>query len=71
MTSAEKLRRNRRYAIVLIVVVAALLPTLDPISLMLESLPFYLLFEFSILLASRWGRPVDDVSDEPAKRGSS
>jgi sec-independent protein translocase protein TatC len=69
VTSAEKLRRNRRYAIVLIVVLAALLPTLDPISLMLESLPFYLLFEFSIVLASRWGRPAYDVSDEPAAEG--
>jgi sec-independent protein translocase protein TatC len=69
VTSAEKLRRNRRYAIVLIVVLAALLPTLDPISLILESLPFYLLFELSIVLAARWGRPAYDVSDEPAAEG--
>jgi sec-independent protein translocase protein TatC len=69
VTSAEKLRRNRRYAIVLIVVVAALLPTLDPISLILESLPFYLLFELSIVLAAHWGRPTYEVSDEPAAEG--
>jgi sec-independent protein translocase protein TatC len=69
VTNAEKLRRNRRYAIVLIVVLAALLPTLDPISLILESLPFYLLYELSILLAARWGRPAYDVSDEPAAEG--
>jgi sec-independent protein translocase protein TatC len=69
ITSAEKLRRNRRYAFVLIVVLAALLPTLDPISLMLESLPFYLLYELSIVLAARWGRPAYDVSDEPAAEG--
>jgi sec-independent protein translocase protein TatC len=69
ITSAEKLRRNRRYAIVLIVILAALLPTLDPISLMLESLPFYLLYELSIVLAGRWGRPAYDVSDEPAAEG--
>ena len=69
VTNAEKLRRNRRYAIVLIVVLAALLPTLDPISLILESLPFYLLFELSIVLAARWGRPVYDVTDEPAAEG--
>ncbi len=69
ITSAEKLRRNRRYAIVVIVVLAALLPTLDPISLMLESLPFYLLYELSIVLAARWGRPAYDVSDEPAAEG--
>jgi sec-independent protein translocase protein TatC len=69
ITSAEKLRRNRRYAIVLIVVLAALLPTLDPVSLLLESLPFYLLYELSIVLASRWGRPAYEVSDEPAAEG--
>ena len=69
ITSAEKLRRNRRYAIVVIVVLAALLPTLDPVSLMLESLPFYLLYELSIVLAARWGRPAYDVSDEPAAEG--
>jgi sec-independent protein translocase protein TatC len=69
VTNAEQLRRNRRYAIVVIVVLAALLPTLDPISLMLESLPFYLLYELSIVLAARWGRPAYDVSDEPATEG--
>jgi sec-independent protein translocase protein TatC len=69
VTSAEKLRRNRRYAIVLIVVLASLLPTLDPVTLMLEALPFYALYELSILLASRWGRPVYDVRDEPAAEG--
>jgi len=53
----------------LIVSLAALLPTLDPISLLLESLPFYLLYELSIVLAARWGRPAYDVSDEPATEG--
>jgi sec-independent protein translocase protein TatC len=69
ITNAQKLRRNRRYAIVLIVILAALLPTLDPISLILESIPFYLLYELSILLAARWGAPAYDVSDEPAAEG--
>jgi sec-independent protein translocase protein TatC len=68
ITNAEKLRRSRRYAIVVIVVLASLLPTLDPVTLLLESLPFYLLYELSILLASRWGRPVYDF-DEPAAEG--
>jgi sec-independent protein translocase protein TatC len=69
ITSAEKLRRSRRYAIVIIVVLASLLPTLDPVTLLLESLPFYLLFELSIVLAARWGRPALAVSDEPATEG--
>jgi sec-independent protein translocase protein TatC len=69
ITDAQKLRRNRRYAIVVIVVLASLLPTLDPVTLLLESLPFYLLYELSILLAARWGRPAWSVSDEPATEG--
>ena len=69
VTNATQLRRNRRYAIVVIVVLASLLPTLDPVTLLLESLPFYLLYELSILLAARWGRPSFAVSDEPATEG--
>jgi Tat protein translocase TatC len=69
ITNAAKLRKNRRYAIVTIVVLASLLPTLDPLTLILESIPFYLLYELSILLAKRWGRPAYEVSDEPAAEG--
>jgi sec-independent protein translocase protein TatC len=71
VTSAEKLRRSRRYAIVVIVVLASLLPTLDPVTLILESIPLYLLFELSILMAAAWGRPVGEVSEEPAPEGTS
>jgi sec-independent protein translocase protein TatC len=70
VTNAEKLRRSRRYAIVAIVVLASLLPTLDPITLILESIPLYLLFELSILMAAAWGRPVGEVGEEPAPEGS-
>jgi sec-independent protein translocase protein TatC len=69
LTSAEKLRRNRRYAVVVIVVLASLLPTLDPLTLILEAIPLYALYELSIVLASRFGRPVLDVTDEPAAEG--
>jgi len=69
LTNPDQLRRNRRYAIVIIVVLASLLPTLDPVTLMLESLPFYLLYELSIVLAARWGQPGFNVSDEPAAEG--
>jgi len=70
VTSAEKLRRSRRYAIVAIVVLASLLPTLDPLTLILESIPLYLLYELSILMAAAWGRPVGEVGEEPAPEGS-
>lgn len=70
ITTPDKLRRGRRYAIVTIVVLAALLPTIDPLSLILESLPMYALYELSILLASAWGNPIGDVSDQTAAEGS-
>jgi sec-independent protein translocase protein TatC len=70
VTSAEKLRRSRRYAIVAIVVLASLLPTLDPLTLILESIPLYLLYELSILMAAAWGRPVGEVREEPAPEGT-
>ena len=69
LTSAAKLRRNRRYAIVVIVVLASLLPTLDPLTLILEAIPLYALYELSILLAARFGRPVHQIGDEPATEG--
>jgi sec-independent protein translocase protein TatC len=76
ITNAAKLRRGRRYAIVAIVVLASLLPTLDPLTLILESIPLYALYELSILLAAAWGRPLaegddlGDVADQPAAEGS-
>jgi sec-independent protein translocase protein TatC len=51
VVTAAKLRRSRRYAIVAIAVLAALLPTLDPVTLLLEMLPLLALYELSIQLA--------------------
>lgn len=63
--TAEKLRRNRRFGILFMVVFAILLPTVDPVSLALEVIPLLLLFELSIWLATfmekRWDI-VDEVS---------
>lgn len=47
--TAERLRSSRRIAYVLMVVVAALLPTADPVSLAIEILPLVALYELSIL----------------------
>src|SRR5918912_677878 len=57
ITSVEALRRNRRYAILVIAVVAALLPTVDPVSLVLEMVPMIALYELSIILAATLGKP--------------
>jgi sec-independent protein translocase protein TatC len=57
LTSA-RLRQNRRYAFVILLIFAALLPTVDPVSLAFEIVPLMLLFELSIwlsaLLERRW-----------------
>lgn len=62
--SAAQLRRNRRLGIFLVVVVAILLPTVDPVSLAFEVVPMLLLFELSIWLAvymeRRWERAYED-----------
>ena len=61
--TAERLRRNRRMGIFLVVVVAVLLPTVDPVSPALEVVPLLVLFELSIWLATfmerRWERAGD------------
>ncbi len=64
LTTPEKLRKNRRYAIVVIAVLAALLPTLDPLTLILEMIPLLLLYELSIWLASVLGRPAPEVDEQ-------
>jgi len=48
------LRKYRRHAIVLVLIAAAIItPSTDPFSLMLVTIPLYVLFEASILLASK------------------
>ena len=49
--SARQLRKNRRYALLACGLIAAFLPG-DAITLLLETVPLYLLFEASLLLAT-------------------
>jgi len=51
IVTARQLRRNRRYAILACAAVAALLPG-DAITMAFETVPLYLLFEISLVLAS-------------------
>jgi sec-independent protein translocase protein TatC len=53
----EWFSKNRRYAYLIIAVVAAALPGVDPVSMMLEMVPLLILFELSILIARVFGRP--------------
>jgi len=68
ITTPQKLRKNRRYAILVIAVLAALLPGVDPVTMMIEMVPLVILFELSILLASAFGRPSADADTEVGER---
>jgi sec-independent protein translocase protein TatC len=57
IVSVEQLSKNRRYAYLVISIVAAALPGVDPVSMLLEMVPLLVLYELSILLARAFGRP--------------
>ncbi|HEY2603391.1 MAG TPA: twin-arginine translocase subunit TatC [Thermoleophilaceae bacterium] len=63
IVTPRMLRKNRRYAIVVIAVLAMLLPGVDPVSMLIEMVPMIVLYELSILLAVAFGRPSEEVSD--------
>lgn len=51
IVSIEQLSSNRRYAYLAIAIIAAALPGVDPISMLIEMVPLLALYELSILLA--------------------
>src|SRR4051812_13550099 len=51
IVTPKQLARNRRYAYLVIAVVAMALPGTDPISMLLEMVPLIVLFEVSVVLA--------------------
>lgn len=72
IVTPRQLRQWRRYAYFAIICVAALLPTVDPVSLMLETVPLVILYELSIVLASLLGGPRGErAPTEPSAEGSS
>jgi sec-independent protein translocase protein TatC len=66
ITTPAKLRKNRRYAFLVCAVVAAALPGVDPVSMLIEMIPLVVLYELSILLAVLFGRPSAEVQDRLA-----
>lgn len=64
--TSDKLRRNRKMGIFLVVLVAALLPTVDPVSLAFEAIPMLILFEasiwLSVLMERRWERAGEELA---------
>jgi sec-independent protein translocase protein TatC len=61
IVSPDQLAENRRYAYLVIAVLAAALPGVDPITMLIEMVPLLVLFELSILLARALGRPPRDA----------
>jgi sec-independent protein translocase protein TatC len=57
IVKVEQLSTYRRYAYLAIAVLAAALPGVDPISMLIEMVPLLVLYELSILLARAFGRP--------------
>lgn len=53
----EQLSENRRYAYLAIAVLAAALPGVDPVTMLIEMVPLLVLYELSILLARAFARP--------------
>jgi sec-independent protein translocase protein TatC len=70
IVKVEQLTKNRRYAYLVCAVVAAALPGVDPVSMLLETAPLIVLYELSIVLARLFGQPreapfAEPVVDEP------
>jgi sec-independent protein translocase protein TatC len=57
IVSVAQLSANRRYAYLAIAVLAAMLPGIDPITMLIEMVPLLVLYELSILLARAFGTP--------------
>jgi sec-independent protein translocase protein TatC len=65
IVTAAFLRKYRRHAFVVILIAAAVItPTTDPFSLGIVTIPLYLLFEASIVIASRVNRQQEQALDE-------
>lgn len=70
IVTVGQLRRNRRYAVLAIAVLAALLPTIDPVTMLLEMVPLLILYELSIVFAATFGRPASETSGVAAPESS-
>lgn len=66
IVTPDQLAKNRRYAILIIAVLAMLLPGTDPITMLISMVPLILLFEFSVILARWLGKPRDEPDPDPA-----
>jgi sec-independent protein translocase protein TatC len=67
IVKVRQLQENRRYAYLGCAVLAAALPGVDPVSMLLETAPLIALYELSIVLARIFGQPAAaPLTDAPA-----
>ena len=59
----DQLRRNRRYVFVGCFVAATPLPGVDPVTMAIEALMLYVLYELGILLARVFVRPREPAAE--------
>jgi len=64
VVTADFLKQKRRYAILLIFIIAAVLTPPDVISQFMLALPFMVLYEVSILVAKVAGKKRKESGDE-------
>src|SRR3954471_20944816 len=66
IVTPEQLSANRRYAYLVLAVIAMLLPGTDPVSMLIELVPLLVLYEVSVLVARAIGRPPEKADSEIA-----
>lgn len=71
IVTPEQLGSNRRYAVLVIAIMAMLLPGTDPVTMLISMAPLYALFELSLVLARKFGRPPARISVWPVASSGS
>lgn len=66
LVSQRQLRENRRYAVLVIAVIAMLLPGTDPVTMLISMVPLLLLYEASIVLVRLSDRRATRSATVPA-----
>ena len=71
IVTPQQIAKNRRYAYLILFVIAMLLPGTDPVTMLIEAAPLLLLFEFSLILARMVGTPSEAApAAEPEAPGT-
>ena len=71
IVTPKQLSQNRRYAYLILAIVAMLLPGTDPVTMLIELLPLLVLFELSLILARILGtRPTARARPSPSPRAA-